>query len=373
MILEKARSCLRKQGIGYLGMVQKENCIYMVALASHGSDGYEIVWQNQLVEDMPSEELWEKACLLAAGQVGENVVCSLGMSQQEVYFYEKFFPELPDKELAKAVKLDFASAAAWQEAYLWGYAKLADGNLRIGGIRKKDMVQKEQPCRQFFDVIQGVLICGDEWQENRQEQICLPEMWSSWNLGMQEAFEAAFCGLTHTGLLLGENTAYKYQWDWLKMSKLLWGMGIAGCALALAFGWYHNWQADKVLKAKQQEIRLLDDVAQRQDAIEADLSVIAGRNKLLSELQKANKPAYGILVRLGTSMEDGIWLTGIKLEDGQVRLQGRAAAYNQVAQLLDRLAIQAQETDKKEKAMVLENADTAQDGMVDFQLKGRMF
>lgn len=374
MRLEKLKSWLQRQDIAYLGMVQEANSIYMIALACHAEYGYEIIWQNQLAEDVPSEELWEKACLLAAGQLGENTVCCLGLSQQEVYFYEKFFPELPDRELSKAIKLDFASAAAWQEAYLWGYAKLADGNMRIGGIRKKDMEQKAQPCRQFFDVVQGVLICGAEWQETSQESINLPTMWNSWPLGMQEAFEAAFCGAANTGLLLGKVPAYQYQWHWLKMSKLLWGAGIAVCILATALGWYNNLQAEKELKAKEQAIQLLSDVAQRQEAIECDKAVIAGRSKLLADIQKSNEPAYGMLVRLGTSLEDGIWLTGLKLENGQVQLQGRAAAYNQVAHLLDSLAVQGQEADdKKEKGMVLDTADTGQDGIVDFQLKGRMF
>lgn len=370
MRLEKLKSWLQRQDIAYLGMVQEANSIYMIALACHAPDGYEIIWQNQLVEDIPADELWEKACLLAAGQLGENTICCLGLSQQEVYFYEKFFPELPDRELAKAAKLDFASAAAWKEAYLCGYAKLADGHMRIGGIRKKDMEAKEQPCRQFFDVVQGVLVCGGEWQES----INLPEMWTSWPLGMKEAFEAAFCGAANTGLLLGKVPAYQYQWHWLRMSKLLWGAGIVVCILAMAWGWYNDWQLERELKAKEQAIQLLSDVAQRQEAIEGDKAVIAGRSRLLADIQKSNEPAYGMLVRLGTSMEDGIWLTGLKLEDGQVQLQGRAAAYNQVAHLLDSLALQGQEADdKKEKGMVLDTADTGQDGIVDFQLKGRMF
>lgn len=81
-----------------------------------------------------------------------------------------------------------------------------------------------------------------------------------------------------------------------------------------------------------------------------------------------------MLVRLGSSMEDGIWLTGVKLqEDGQVQLQGRAAAYNQIAKLLDKLSPkEEEEAQQGEQVMVLDTADRGQDGMVDFQLKGRM-
>ena len=154
----------------------------------------------------------------------------------------------------------------------------------------------------------------------------------------------------------------------------MWGAVAGVGVLALALGWYTDYQAKEELAVKVHELQLLKDVAQRQEAIESDKEAIAGRNKLLANIHDSSKPAYSVLVRLGSSMEDGIWLTGVKLqEDGQVQLQGRAAAYNQIAHLLDKLSPKGEEEAQQgEQAMILDTADRGQDGMVDFQLKGRM-
>lgn len=367
---KKMKAWLRRKELAYLGIWQEKNSVYMVMLAPGGTDGYEIVWQNQVTEDLPAEELLEKASLLAASQHKENIVCCLGLSQQEVYFYEKLFPEITSKELAQAVKLDFISAAAWQEPYLWSYVRLPDGNLRIGGMRKKDMQRRTRACREFFDVVEGVLACRGEVPAN----VCLPEMWASWCVGMQEAFYAAVCGMQRQGLRLGGMPEYKYQWDWLRAAKILWCAGAAVCLLTAGVGWYMVSQADEEMDFKQHELQLLGDVAERQDAIAQDKAVIAGRNKLLAELQDTDAPAYSMLVSLGTSVEDGIWLTGVKLlEDGEVELAGRAAAYNHVAQLLEKLNVRGEGADSaKQEGMVLDTVDRGQDGLLDFQLKGRM-
>ena len=191
---------------------------------------------------------------------------------------------------------------------------------------------------------------------------------------MQEAFYAAICSLNKQGLILGDIDTYKYQWHWLKAAKLLWGAVVGVSVFALTLGWYTDYQAKEELAVKDHELQLLEDVAKRQEAIEADREAIAGRNKLLTNIHGSGKPAYSVLVRLGSSMEDGIWLTGVKLqEDGQVQLQGRAAAYNQISQLLDKLSPKGEEeVPQGEQAMILDTADRGQDGMVDFQLKWRM-
>lgn len=370
MGMAKIGNWFRRQDIAYLGIQQRENSVYMIMVAEKEGEDYEIIWQNQITEDIAQEELLEKACLLADSSQQRNIICCLGLSQQDVYFYEKFFPELEAKELAQAVKLDFVSATAWQEPYWWSYTELTDGNMRIGGISKKAMAEKAKVCREFFDIVQGILICPGEVPDN----VSLPEEWKSWPIGMQEAFYAAICGLHKQGLILGDIDTYKYQWHWLKAAKLLWG-AVAGVGVfALALGWYTDYQAKEELAVKVHELHLLEDVAKRQEAIEADKEAIAGRNKLLANIHGSSKPAYSVLVRLGSSMEDGIWLTGVKLqEDGQVQLQGRAAAYNQIAQLLDKLSPKGEEEAQQgEQAMILDTADKGQNGMVDFQLKGRM-
>ena len=117
MGMAKIGNWFRRQDIAYLGIQQRENSVYMIMVAEKEGEDYEIIWQNQITEDIAQEELLEKACLLADSSQQRNIICCLGLSQQDVYFYEKFFPELEAKELAQAVKLDFVSATAWQEPY----------------------------------------------------------------------------------------------------------------------------------------------------------------------------------------------------------------------------------------------------------------
>lgn len=362
MVLKKIKIQFRRHDTIYLGVQQIKNSVYMVMLTGDESDEYKIIWQNQLMDNLEPQDLLAKACMLAASMGKENVICCLGLSQQEVYFYEKSFPEMDSRELKQAIKLDFVSAAAWQEPYWLSFAELADGNFRIGAIRKSDMYVKTEVCRNFFQLNMGVLVCCEEMAE----ELKLPEVWQSWPQGMQEAFYVALCGLQGKGLRFGKTSSYIYQWHWSKLTKWLWGIcaGFAVCSFLV--GWYMDCQLDRELSLKQHEIALLEDVAERQESIEKDKKIISERSKLLADVQSNNSSAYGTLIRLGAYMEDGIWLTGAKLEDnGNLHLQGRATAYHQIAQFLAKLTA-------KEKGMVLDSADRGQDGLVNFQLKGRL-
>lgn len=91
MGMAKIGNWFRRQDIAYLGIQQRENSVYMIMVAEKEGEDYEIIWQNQIIEDIAQEELLEKACLLAESSQQRNIICCLGLSQQEVYFYENSF------------------------------------------------------------------------------------------------------------------------------------------------------------------------------------------------------------------------------------------------------------------------------------------
>ena len=87
MGMAKIGNWFRRQDIAYLGIQQRENSVYMIMVAEKEGEDYEIIWQNQITEDIAQEELLEKACLLADSSQQRNIICCLGLSQQDVYFY----------------------------------------------------------------------------------------------------------------------------------------------------------------------------------------------------------------------------------------------------------------------------------------------
>ena len=64
MGMAKIGNWFRRQDIAYLGIQQRENSVYMIMVAEKEGEDYEIIWQNQITEDIAQEELLEKACLL---------------------------------------------------------------------------------------------------------------------------------------------------------------------------------------------------------------------------------------------------------------------------------------------------------------------
>lgn len=63
MGMAKIGNWFRRQDIAYLGIQQRENSVYMIMVAEKEGEDYEIIWQNQITEDIAQEELLEKACL----------------------------------------------------------------------------------------------------------------------------------------------------------------------------------------------------------------------------------------------------------------------------------------------------------------------
>lgn len=71
MGMAKIGNWFRRQDIAYLGIQQRENSVYMIMVAEKEGEDYEIIWQNQITEDIAQEELLEKAekCYLLSGPV----------------------------------------------------------------------------------------------------------------------------------------------------------------------------------------------------------------------------------------------------------------------------------------------------------------
>ena len=59
MGMAKIGNWFRRQDIAYLGIQQRENSVYMIMVAEKEGEDYEIIWQNQITEDIAQEELLE--------------------------------------------------------------------------------------------------------------------------------------------------------------------------------------------------------------------------------------------------------------------------------------------------------------------------
>ena len=283
------------------------------------------------------------------------------------------------QELEQAVKLDFAAASAWQEKYYCSYQAMGQGMMRIGGIQKSLLEQRLRALQQEYAWSQAVLACqGNLSEDVVQELYCQSEVIGGGQEGrkqedkekMQAAIYAAICGLRNQGIVFRHYKDYVRKWNWLRGAQIMWGTAMIALAIFGGIGWYLQQDLDERIAQAESQLRLMEDIADRERKIEADRKVMEKKNKLLAELGQSAQSGQGLLARLGTGFQEGTWLTGIKsLEDGTVSLQGRAALYGGISALLDNLNADG---GRQKNPLILETADMAQDGRIDFQLKGRL-
>lgn len=391
--MNKVMQWLANRQEAALGIAADKYVAYMVLLAENTQGELELLWQDMVeLADRKDEmdaaaslnvsdnnELLELAVMRARQNCPENITCNLALDESEVFYYEKFFPEMSCQELEQAIRLDFAAASAWQEKYYCSYQAMGQGMMRIGGIQKKGLEQRLLALRQEYAWSQAVLVCqgslsedivqglysqgakaaageGDEGQEGREK--------------LQAAIYAALCGLRNQGIVFRPYKEYLSKWNWLHAAQAMWGTAMIVLAMLWGMGWYMQQDLDGQLGKVESQLQLMEDIADRERQIEADREIMGKKNKLLADLEQSSQPGQGILARLGRGFQEGIWLTEVKrLEDGTVSLRGRAALYGGISALLDDLNGNSA---RKENPMTLETADMAQDGRIDFQISGRL-
>lgn len=354
-----------------LGVEIADNCIYMSLVGEKEDGELEILWQDMVcagqgIEDMAlsQEELWELACMKAADYVPEHIICCLVLGEDQVYYYERFFPEMKPGELQQAVRLDFVASSAWQEKFLCSYQALGQGMLRVGGIKARDLDERLKALKGEYVFAQGVLVCHDD----KAEQIIKARQ------DNQEAFRAAtyaaICGIRNQGIVFRPYHKYLCQWNWLHLTQALWGAALIVLAVFVGMGLYLQENIDGQVAQGESRLQLLRDIDARERNIYGNRQIIDQKNKLLVQLGQIPCTGQGVLTELGQGMEENIWLTGVKtLEDGTVSIQGRGALYGHISAMLDRLnSCKA----GNEEPLILENADMAQDGRIDFRLRGRL-
>ena len=392
-----------------LGVDMAGNCIYMSLVGETENGELHILWQDAAyvdcqfaaVEEYSSyksgreiegaqwseEDLWELAFMKAADHVPEHIICCLALGDDQVYYYERFFPEMQSKELSQAVRLDFVASSAWQEKFYCSYQAVGQGMLRVGGIKARELEERLRALKNEYTFAQGVLVChGDEAKidvkatgdihtaresvntmtETRAEGVGRQAQEN----GFQRAAYAAVCGLSNQGMVFRPYQEYLCQWNWLHLTQALWGAAMVAFAIFWGTGWYMQQNIDNQLEQAKSRLQLLSDIDDRERKISGDRKVIAQKNKLLAQLGEAPRNGQNLLVKLGYGLEDDVWLTRIKtLEDGSVSIQGRGALYEHISAMLDRLN---SSKSVGENPMILEDADMGQDGRIDFRLRGKV-
>ena len=391
---DKIWQWLRNRPEASLGIAIDEYRAYMVAVQENSQGCLELQWQDMVELDASGwmqnevvsgnttkyDDLMELSIQKIGQNFTENIICSMVLEESEVFYYEKFFPEMNCRELEQAVRLDFAAAAAWQEKFYCSYQSTGQGMLRIAGIQKRKLEEHLQALRQEYPWSQAVLACQDELADASIQELYKQgtgnadgreTCWAQEHKArMQAAIYAAVCGLRNRGIVFRPYGEYLCKWNWLHVSQAMWGTAMIAVAMLWGIGWYVQQDMDSQIEKAESRLQLMRDIDSREKQIAADWKVIDQKNKLLAELGQASRGGQGLLVRLGQGLEDDVWITGIKtLDDGAFSIQGRGALYGHISAMLDRLNSTQSDGDNP---MTLENADMAPDGRIDFRIRGRV-
>ncbi len=352
-------------------------------VAGEDSWGQESVDRSTL-----EEELLELACLRAQEYCGENTICCLALKESQVYYYERFFPELKPKEMEQAVRLDFAASSAWQEKFYCSYQALGQGILRVGGIKAGELEARLRLLKREYDFVQGVLVCsgdkaelhpmkpGEDMAEGGANEAGVNEAGDNkaggyMQGGFQGALYAAVCSLRNQGMVFRPYKEYLCRWNWLHLTQVMWGAAVVLLAILWGTGWYMQQDLDKELAQVQGRLQLMQDIEARYQAIEENRQIMDKKNRLLAELSQRPHTGQGTLVRLGQGIEEGIYLTELKCQgEGRLALKGRADLYGSISGLL--ADWNRQEASQGQGGLALETADMGPDGRIDFQISGKV-
>lgn len=383
---DKMLQWLRNRPGASLGIATDEQRAYMVLVERNMQGVMEIAWQDTVEIDcikglsgeapednMKYDALLESAAMRASQNCRENVICSLALAESEVFYYEKFFPEMNSREMKQAVRLDFAATAAWQEKFYCSFQSTGQGMLRIAGIQKRNLERRLQVLRREYPWSQAVLVCRDGLSDTLIQEMChqgkgvLPEEHEG---RMQAAVYAGVCGLAGGGIVFRTYGEYLCRWNWLHASQAVWGIAMIAVAMFWGTAWYIQQDMDNQITKAESRLHLMQDIDERERQIAADRQVVEQKNKLLAQLEQGPRIGQGLLVRLGQGIEDDVWITGLKaLEDGTVSIQGRGSLYGHISAMMDNLN---RHKAGSENPLTLENADMAQDGRIDFRIRGRV-
>ncbi|MDD3114538.1 MAG: PilN domain-containing protein [Anaerovibrio sp.] len=367
---ERVKGWLRREARSALGVRLQGEKIYM-ALAEQDEYGQSsLVWQEEMVRQkgQSARDFAEAACMRARQNIAGEADCYVVLDGQAVFYYEKDFPQLPHEELEQGARLDFAAVSAWQEPYVWDYEQTDGCTVRIGGILKTNLRERLAVWQEFFSCTVGVLCaadaagCREELRELGLEEELSP--------GTLAAVYGAWKGVEHSGLRLSLDRAFLQRWNWLHLTAALWAISL-GLMCAVGMGWrYYSGTQQEKLRNQQEQLLLMQDIAERKAAIDEDREIIERKNKMMEKLHGENLAGRGILVNIGKSMKEGIWLTGLSAQAGhKVILQGKAAGYSQVSGLMDEL--------QRDKAffqgkIFLSSTEADRDGLISFQMNGKL-
>lgn len=355
--LGKVRHFFQKEYNQVLGVYSEEGVIY-IALLENRQGELQLCWQGKYV--CTQEEDWRSAAAGAAMQVlphlqGE-VICYLVLTGQEVLYYDKEFPLLPEEELAQAAKWDFAAAASWNEEYVWDYTRLTDRVVRLGGIKRGDLAELVKPWQEFFHVGGGVLYCPDGEKAS----------------GEAGAIYGAKVGVEREGIVLSLVERHILAWQWLKLGAALWCCSLV---LWLGLGLYYVWQYQGErdgLQRVRERLAIMDDLQSRQEDITRQAERLQGRYERLANLGEQGLPLEGLLTEVAVAMPEGVWLTeisGDRQQGSVVQLQGKAASYGQLSKLME---VWRQPDSYFKGQLRLKSTDTDEKGCIDFQVEGAL-
>lgn len=360
----KRRSCL--------GIFVRTDSVSMAVTEWSERGSQQLAWYEEVARIAGEEDgdFWERAVIKGLQAVHEDTVCYLVLEGQEVFYYEKDFSALAYGELAQGVKLDFAAASGWHSSYIIGYERQEEaGVFRVGGIRKESWKEKTAFWAQHFSLEGCVLFCQSDTGHIKIASELLP-MGESGSPGLLGAVYGAVAGLGQKGVRFLRGKPFLYRWNWLRCSAALWGISLLLCGVAGLWLGGELYGQEQESRYCRERLSLLSDIGERNKSIEEDRKTIERKNRMLEKIHESGLRGQGLMVNAGKIMSEGIWLTGISAEAGQrMVLSGKATGYGQVSRLMEELQ---KDEEFFQGRIYLASADTGNDGLISFQLNGKL-
>lgn len=372
MKMGKVREWLRGERSACMGIFVQPDAIYMALAEWQEAGGRRLAWHEEIARLAGEDDavFWERAAVRGLQNVCGDAVCYLVLEGQEVFYYEKAFPELSFREMAQGVKLDFAAASGWHKSYALDWESVNEGGLiRIGGILRESLKEKAAFWQGYFAVEGCVLFCPSDREHRRKAYDALASC-EGGMAGTEEAVYGAVAGLEQSGIRFCFRSSFLYRWNWLRCSAVLWGISLLfGAAAGIWLG-SELYGQEQEFHRYRERLSLLSDIRDRKSLIEENRKIIERKNQMLGKVHENGLGGRGLMVNAGKIMADGIWLTGLSAEAGhRLVLSGKAEGYGQVSRLMEDLQ---KDEDFFRGKIYLASADIGKDGMIDFQLNGKL-
>lgn len=368
----------------FLGIFATRGICFLTELREHDQQ-----WKITFAEQIPLESRDDDEDLLEelAGQIKmccmkEHLTCNsliLCMGKEEVFGYEKEFPDMPMQELREAACWEMEANVPFEaNSYLQDFHAMGQGKVFLAAVEKEHIMSvirsfennglkllclTVETGREDVDLAEGKILAGG--MEFMTEERTAAVVWEHGQC--LSLFAAAWPLFAVSGINL---LPPQFQPEKLVWKKLSIGLFLAGALFLAAVYGMDAWQLYELERQQSEaayELSFMHNVIQEKEDSDKAERVIQRKKDILIDLSQKGISWYALMVHLGTITVEDVWLTDLSLSEGNtLDIQGRAVDYNALGEFLQRF-----EQDKEffTENPVLRHSSIGKDNLIKFSVQ----